>query len=297
MGPEKVNVSFSIQITSNTHNNYFFFSEDWNFTQDRYSFQRVSENEVKVSFSFEAQLIKSDEEHGKVYECPSEYLPEFQFYEEEIETILDILSLKSNVGLQVKEESFRFSAAGCKDGEIHNDHQVAVDEAKKLYSQLSSSKNENDKKFKLALRLYRQSLLSHDPREKMTKLYSALERLFAAENKGLLEKDEIEQVKQALESIPLSQEKKQSVLKRIEDIKKSPKELIVEKMDIGYGDKRATLDDKRLLVTTWNRYRSKISHGEIVYKREQDFDIAVAEIDSIVDSILEYNLKEKLDTL
>lgn len=37
MDPEKVWVTFSIVVTNNTHRNHAKFSEEWNFTTDRYA--------------------------------------------------------------------------------------------------------------------------------------------------------------------------------------------------------------------------------------------------------------------
>jgi hypothetical protein len=293
MDPENVAVTFSIVVANNTHRNHAGFSEEWNFTIDRYIFNRVNEDEVRVSFTFDAVLKKYDEEHGMIEECPSEYLPEFQKYEEEIETILDLVSLKSGVGIRIKEESFLFSAATCKDNEFQNRHLVKVADTKELFSQFSSPQTENDKKLKLALRLYRQSLLSNDPRDKMIMLYSALEQLFSEENKPLLEGEELKQVVKVLQEVTISEEKKKVIMERIRDIRKSPKTMIVENLEIAYGKERVSEEEKVRIVTNWNKYRSKIAHGKIVQKRDEDFDIAVSEVDSMIDSILERSIEDR----
>ncbi|MEI7890555.1 MAG: hypothetical protein WCI36_01165 [bacterium] len=294
MNPERVSVKFSIVIANNTHRNRSFFSEEWNLTIGRYTFHRTSEDEVLVSFSFDAVLKKYDEKQRIIDECPSEYLPEFQEFEEEIETMLDLLSLEVGRGIKIKDESFFFSSVTCIDGEINNNHPINPSKTRSLYTQLSEPKNENDKKVKLALRLYRQSVSTNDPREQMAKLYSALEQLFFEGSGKLLNKGEIKQVRQAINTLPLSPEKKNVIIDRSCDIRKSPKTMIIENFELMYENEIISEDEKKKLVGTWNRFRSAISHGEIVSRRDEEFDFVVAEIDTIVEAILTRSIAHRM---
>lgn len=294
MNPERVSVKFSIVIANNTHKNRSFFSNEWNFVISRYAFSKINEDEVSVSFSFDAVLKTYDDQQRVIDECPSEYLPEFQEFEEEIETMLDLLSLEVGRGIKIKDESFFFSSATCGDGEINNNHPINPSETRDLYVRLSDPKTKNDKKVKLALRLYRQSVSTNDPREQMAKLYSALEQLFFDGSGRLLNKDEIKQIKKAINALSLSPEKKKVVIDRTCDIRKSPKTMIVENLQLMYENEIISKDEKNKLVGTWNRFRSAISHGEIISKRDEDFDFVVAEIDTIVEAILKRSIEHRM---
>ncbi len=294
MNPEKVSVKFSIVIANNTHKNRSFFSDEWNFTIGRYAFFKINEDEVLVSFSFNAVLKTYDEQHRMIDECPSEYLPEFQEFEDEVETILDLLSLEVGRGIKIKDESFFFSSATCGDGEINNNHPINPSQTRGLYLRLSDPKTENDKKIRLALRLYRQSVSTNDPREQMAKLYSALEQLFFDGSGKLLNKQEIKQVKQIMNTLPLSLEKKKAIIDRACDIRKSPKTMIIENLELMYENEIISEDEKKKLVGTWNRFRSAISHGEIVSRRDEEFDFVVAEIDTIVETVLTRSIAHRM---
>ncbi|MEP7167708.1 MAG: hypothetical protein ABI758_07090 [Candidatus Woesebacteria bacterium] len=294
MNPERVDVTFSIIIASNTHKNRTFFPDEWDFTVGRYVFARVNEDEVSVSFSFDAVLKRYDEQGRLGMECPSEYLPEYQEFEEEIEVILDLLSLDTGIGIQVKEESFLFSSATCKDNEFKNIHPILPSVTRELYPQFSRPLTENDKELRLALRLYRQAISTNDPREQMAKLFAALEQLFPNKREPIFSGEEIEHIKIALETLTISSEKKNVLLNRVRDSRKSPTTLIVENIELMYENELISENEKRKLVGTWNKYKSAITHGEIVSKRDENFDYVVAEIDTIVEAILKRGIEHRM---
>lgn len=294
MNPERVSVKFSIVIANNTHKNKSFFSDEWNFIIGRYTFSKVNEDEVLVSFSFDAVLKTYDEQQRIIDECPSEYLPEFQEFEEEIETMLDLLSLEIDRGIKIKDESFFFSAATCGDGEINNNHPISPSETKGLYARLSNPKTENDKKIKLALRLYRQSVSTNDPREQIARLYSALEQLFFDGGNKMLNVEEVSQIRGAIETLSIPSEKKKVIVDRLCNLRKSPKTMIIENIELMYENEIISEEEKKKLVRTWNKYRSAINHGEIISKRDEEFDYVVAEIDTIVEAILKRSIAHRM---
>ncbi len=291
MDPENVAVTFSIVVANNTHRNHAKFSEEWNFTTGRYVFNRISEDEVRVSFTFDAVLKKYDEDHQLVDECPSEYLPEYQEYEEEIEVILDLLSLEIGSGLQIKEESFLFASTTCRDNEFKNSRLIVPSKTRELYPQFAIEENRG---LGLALRLYRQSVSVNDPREQMVKLFAALEQLFYNKGKRMLTKEEIIQVRGAIDALPLPPEKRKIILDRVCDIRKSPKTMIIENLDLMNGDELISEEEKKQLIGTWNKYRSVITHGELISRRDEGFDYVVSQIDTIVESILRRSIEHRM---
>ncbi|MEI7425492.1 MAG: hypothetical protein WCK16_01005 [Candidatus Moraniibacteriota bacterium] len=294
MNPGRVSVKFSIIIANNMHKNRTFFSEEWDFTIGRYSFHRINEDEVTASFSFYAVLKEYDEQNRLIDECPSEYLPEFQEFEEEIKTVLDLLSLEVGRGIKIKDESFFFSSATCGDSEINNNHPINPSKTGGLYNRLSIPNSENDKKVKIALRLYRQSVSTNDPREQIARLYSALEQLFFDGGNKMLNVEEVGQIRGAIETLSIPSEKKKVIVDRLCNLRKSPKTMIIENIELMYENEIISEEEKKKLVGTWNKYRSAISHGEIISKRDEEFDYVVAEIDTIVEAILKRSIAHRM---
>ena len=294
MNSEEVSVKFSVVAANNTHKDKVLFSEEWNFVIGRYTFSRISGDEVLVSFSFNAVLKKYDENKQLIEECPSEYLPEYNEFEEEIETILDLFSLEVGVGIKIKEESFLFSSASCRDGEVNNSHPINPSSTRDLYARLSKPETENDERMRLAIRLYRQSISTNDPRDQIAKLYSVLERLFSGEGELMLNKDEAKQVGTAIETLTISPEKKKVITDRIYGIRKSPKTMIIENLELMYENEKISEDEKKVLVGVWNKYRSAVVHGAIISRRDEEFMVAVAEIDTIVEAILKRSVDQRM---
>lgn len=220
-------------------------------------------------------------------------MPEYDEFEQEIEAILDLFSLEVGTGIQIKEESFLFSSATWRDNEFKNSRLVEPSKTRELYLQFSKLETENNKKLRLALRLYRQSVSTNDTREQMAKLFAALEQLFSDGEGRMLDKEEIDQIRGAMERLPLSTEKKEIILARVCDIRKSPKTKIAEKLELMYEKEQISEGERNQLAGTWNKYRSAITHGEIVSKRDEDFDCAVSEIDTIVEAILKRSIDHR----
>ena len=160
-----------------------------------------------------------------------------------------------------------------------------------LYPQFDT---EDNRKLGLAPRLYRQSVSTNDPREQMVKLFAALEQLFSNEGKRMLTKEEINQVRGSVEALSLSPEKKKIILDRVCDIRKSPKTMIVENLELTNGDELISEEERKQLVGTWNKYRSVIAHGELISRRDEDFHYVVSEIDTIVESILRRSVEHRM---
>lgn len=49
------------------------------------------------------------------------------------------------------------------------------------------------------------------------------------------------------------------------------------------------------LIGTWNKYRSVIAHGELISRRDEDFIYAVAQIDTIVEAILQRSVDKRME--
>ena len=128
----------------------------------------------------------------------------------------------------------------------------------------------------------------------MAKLFAALEQLFSNKGKRMLTKEEVSQIREAVEVLSLSPEKKKIILDRVCDIRKSPKTMIVENLELMSGDELISEEEKKQLIGTWNRYRSVIAHGELISRRDIDFDYVVSEIDTIVESILRRSVEHRM---
>lgn len=70
--------------------------------------------------------------------------------------------------------------------------------------------------------------------------------------------------------------------------------MIVENLQLMQENEIISEDEKNKLVGTWSRFRSAISHGQIISKRDEDFDFVVAEIDTIVESIIKRSIEHRM---
>ncbi len=128
----------------------------------------------------------------------------------------------------------------------------------------------------------------------MVKLFAALEQLFSNEGKRMLTKEEINQVRGSVEALSPSPEKKKIILDRVCDIRKSPKTMIVENLELMNGDELISEEKRRKLIGAWNMYRSVIVHGELISRRDEDFNYVVSEIDTIVEAILKRSVEHRM---
>ncbi|MDP3987449.1 MAG: hypothetical protein Q8P81_04460, partial [Nanoarchaeota archaeon] len=76
---DHVSVQLIVELTSSTHKDHYFFTDEWNFQIDKFTFKKKNNNELDVSFSFDAVLTRHDDKkHISHQEMPSEHTRKFQ---------------------------------------------------------------------------------------------------------------------------------------------------------------------------------------------------------------------------
>jgi len=193
---DKITVTGIIEITETSKNSDWYFSDEWNFKIGEYSFNRISEKELNVSFYFYANLIKI-EKGVNIGEIPSEHSDEFQEVEENLEIILDLLSLKFGIGLRIRKESYKFSSLTGGSEAGSNKLKLEIDDIEGIQKRFQSilQDKKNNKRLIAGLRLFRFSLWYSEPTEKVPKLYTILEQVFGGgEGGNLLTDDELKKI-------------------------------------------------------------------------------------------------------
>lgn len=296
---DHVNVQLIVELTSSTHKDHYFFTDDWNFQIDKYVFKKKNNNELDISFSFDAALTRyDDKKHITFQETPSEHARKFQGEENRLETLLDLISLATGHGLRIKPDSYLFSCSTSRDNPIINDLPIEKPDtsaAEKQYQKLV--RNSSRKKGLIAaLRAYRRSLWNEEPSDRVPKLYSALEQAYGQGAGGnILSKEEVKKIGKFLESIGITIKKKGVILNQISRIpSKSPNEVLVEKIGLMNENGEVTEKEKRDLFGFWRKARSIPAHGSILPKRGESIQLLLHDLESTVEALLYGEVRPKL---
>jgi len=296
---DHISVQLIVELTSSTHKDHYFFTDEWNFQIDKYIFKKRNDNELNVSFSFDAVLTRyDDKKHITVQEMPSENTRKFQSEENHLEIVLDLISLSIGCGLRIKPDSYLFSCPISKDNPITNDFPVEKPDTaitEKRYLRLV--KNSSRKKGIItALRAYRWSLWNEEPSDRIPKLYSVLEQAYGGGVGGnMVTKEEIKKISKYLESIGITEIRKEVVMNQISRIpSKSPNEVLVEKIDLMNEDGEITEKEKRELFAFWRKGRSIPAHGSILPKRGESIQLLLHGLESTVEALLYSEVRPKL---
>lgn len=296
---DHVNVQLIVELTCSTHKDHYYFTGEWNFQIDKFSFKKKNNNELDVSFSFDAVLTRHDDKkHITHQEMPSEHTRKFQSEENRLETMLDLISLAIGYGLRIKPDSYLFSCPTSRDNPVTNDLPIEKPDTgatEKRYQKLV--KNSSRKKGIItALRAYRRSLWNEEPSDRVPKLYSALEQAYGQGAGGnMLLKEDVKKIGKFIETIGITKEKKGVILNQISRIpSKSPNEILIEKIGLMNENGEVTEKEKRELFAFWRKVRSIPAHGSILPKRGEPIQLLLHDLGSTVEALLYGEVKPKL---
>lgn len=296
---DHVSVQLIVELTCSTHKDHFFFTDEWNFQIDKFTFKKKNNNELDISFSFDAMLTRHDDKkHITLQETPSVYARKFQGEENRLETLLDLISLTTGHGLRIKPDSYLFSCPTSRDNPITNDLSIEKPDtgvAEKQYQNLVKDSSRK-KGLIVALRAYRRSLWNEEPSDRVPKLYSALEQAYGQGAGGnMLSRDEIKKISKFFDSIGIVKEKKGIIMNQISRIPlKSPNEVLVEKIGLMNENGEVTNKEKRELFAFWRKVRSIPAHGSILPKRGASIQILLHDLESTVEALLYGEVRPKL---
>lgn len=286
-----VSAKLLIELTNDIDNSNPYFSDGWSFTIDRYNLTKVNKIEVEVSFSFEADLTKQVD-NIPAQEIPSEHTEEFQQYEEEVETILDLLSLSTAQGMKIKARSYTISSAGIGSSlPTNNSSPISlndIDGIQKRFSAIKKDKEVN-KKLLNSLRAYRLSKVYEDVGDKIVKLWSIVEQLFKNEG-GLLiaDKFKLSHLKKCIKDLEgLNPDEKERLFQRVKNTpKKTAMDSLIEGIDLMTEEGTMTKKEKKDMLKAWWKARNMQAHGDIIPKRNEKVGDILWDMESTVEGFL-----------
>jgi hypothetical protein len=292
-----VNVNLLVELINDEDNSNPFFNEGWTFSVDRYNFKKISDTELEVSFCFEADLTDKDEQGHLVQEIPSQETEEFQKYEEELNTILDLLSLTTSRGIRIKSGSYQLSAPGIGDSNrLSNKIPVSLRDSVALQKQYEAVKKENNVRLISGLRSYRLFESYEDPGDRITKLWSIIERVLGDEGGKILSEDKVKELTSIIEKwTDLTKEEKYRLIGRLKDThKKSLLDSLAEGLDLMTAEGILSVADKKKMLSAWHKKRSTPVHGAILPKRDEEVVETLWEMESTVEGILHSRVTPKM---
>lgn len=281
---DNVTCSIDIELTDNEDH----FGEGWDFSIGIYSFNKVSDDVVRVSFTYEDQVIR--QEDGETSYGHDSYSDRFVAAEEDLQTLLDVITFqKSGTGLRLLPETLEMQSRQMTSHRSTNRHAINFtdfDEIKVRYERTVADRNE---KLLDALRLSRLANNEENDGEKIGQLWGAVERLYASDPPRVLDtKQKRKEVHELIDQANLIDDESK---KRLKDTvtntyKKNKPSVIAEKFGLldGNGEARSVEDVKEEL-DYWIGTRSIQSHGQILMKN-QDVHMLASSMSHIMETAL-----------
>jgi len=260
----KVEVKLKIRFQSNKDNFHLKFSPDWNFSIDGFQFSFVKDDQVQVSFYYEAELSEKWSSGQVAHRIPSEGDPEFEEKREELEKVLDLISLSTGHGLKIQTGSATVSSQGIgSSNPVENTKVVVLPDIDGVTKRLDYVKRRKDKGLFNGLRSYRVSLSYEDSGERIAKLWGVIEQLYAKSGDKMFNNEELEKLKELLNGWDVSPEfKRDVVFKRAKDAPEiSPMESMVAKVKLMDEEGDFTPEEIRKILGEWRSVRNLPAHG------------------------------------
>lgn len=277
------------------------FDDTWNISIGDFTIQNMGGDKLRVSFSFEADVISISEDGHSTLTIPHEGLDELQPHLERLETLLDLLTLHSGIPLSIEDGSLVFRGAGytTNSNPVTNTkplHDVSGLEAR--FTGLTVSENDVAN----ALRFFRLSLLDKDYNGKAVKLWATLEALYKGYEKSeetickkltKKEKNEIRRVINSQEK--LSDEEKKRLIDALFVQKLSSKSsLLSKKLNLMNSSGDYKEEEIRDLVAWWSDARNAPSHGERIKRDDEDRKDAVDDFEDTAEMLLQSSVNPSM---
>jgi len=293
---EKVYAKLLIKFQSDADNYYLKFSSDWNFSIGDFQFSFIDEDSVQVSFEFSAELVEKEPSGQMVHIIPSEENREFQEKKDELDVILDLLSLSTGHAIKIKTGSVTLSASGIESSNPVENTKVVllpdIDGVNKRFVFLQTQKNEG---LYNGLRAYRMALSYEDSGEKIVKLWSVIEQLYSKSGGRLFTDEEYSTLKKLLEEWKeLPKNKREILLKRVKDTPEtSPMDSITKKVKLMNEEGHLSAEQVRALLNEWRSKRSSTAHGTRASNREEVDDV-LWDIEGTVETLIGSQIYPKM---
>lgn len=284
----KVQAKLLIRFQSDEDNFHLKFSPDWNFSIDGFQFSLINEWQVQVSFEYEAELSEKWADGQVAHRIPSEGDPEFEEKREDLEKVLDLVSLSTGHGIKIQTGSVTLSSRGIgSSNPVENTKVVVFPDVEGVTKRLEYIKRRNDQGLFNGLRAYRMSLFYEDSGEKITKLWGVIEQLYSKSGGKMFNDEEMEKLKQLLDSWDVTPDfKREIVFKRAKDAPEiSPMESLVAKIKLMDEEGDISPDEMRKILGEWRGARSSASHGSRGLNSEEVNDV-LWDIEQTVETLI-----------
>lgn len=295
---ETINVTLEIELLDDGVPQ--FFGDGWDFNIKKYTFKKISDTRVEINFTFSANL-HSVEDGATCHELPSAHTDAYQREEEELDRLLDILSLQMKHGIWIVLNSHRFATATSKDGQRNHWKTINRKIVDELESQLDFLNGKDiNQPIVRALRHYRSFLNDNELGWKITKLWTIIETLYGDGVGGSLMDQVLVQEREILfETINnlsnLNASQKSILIKRLKSTnEKGIIDIISNRIKIMNEEGSISDVEKAKMLKPWQVTRAKQSHGNIIPKRSEEELFSLFDMESFVEGLLGNQLKPKI---
>lgn len=294
------NVTCSLLVKFIAEDDHIYnFDDSWNVTIGDFQLSNRGNTRLQIRFSFQAKLRSVDKKGHSTVLLPHEDLPEIQPYLENLEILLDLLSLQVGTPLAVEDGSFEFNAVGysTKSNPVTNINKIYdLAGLEKRYQDLL--KNEN---LVNATRFFRLSQIDREYNGKAIKLWATLEALYKGYKKeiktiwSILKRSDQNKLETTINSLPLTEKEKQSLLSALKERKLlSPTELLSRKIKLMNSSGEYSVKDTAELVKWWSKSRNNPAHGERIKRNDGNKQEAIDDLEDTLETLLEGDLKPSL---
>lgn len=287
---ENVVCSLDVELTDGGD----IFGDGWNFTVGIYNFQKISATKVRITFNYEDEVTRVDED-GVTSIGHDSYSERYINVEESLQTLLDLICFQtSGIGIRISPDSREMRSSHLISHRVEQQHEMSLKDHDDLEVRFDTTIQNNDEKLLDALRLNRLAANEENEGEKIGQLWGAVERLYASDPPKVLDTDEKrEELSKLIDQAQLIDDDDKARLKNTinNTYKVSKPSVIAEKFGLisGEGEKMSVADVKRKL-DYWISTRSYQSHG-IILMRNQDVRLLAGEMDLILETVLSSEVK------
>lgn len=243
---------------------------DFDLNVGDFSFYRVSDEELRVDFSFATNPVVDDRNLGKVFEIPHQDNQDLMQKETELDSLLDLLSLSEDIHLRIDHDSYSFTYPNGRAGAstiTGNDIRFDGD-GHLLAERFENLKGAGDDIID-SLRFHRLGMLEFDDGERAVQLWNIIEKLYGKQpHIKYLSKDELGELETFLAKSSIPTSKHDKIIGAINAIHPvNTLDLYAGRIQLKNQDGTFMSDeDKKEMFGTWKKLRNYHGHGTYILR-------------------------------
>ncbi len=292
--------SCSLLIKATAEDNHIYhFDDSWNLSIDGFKFTKSGDDRVKVNFSFQAQLHQVDDKGNLVTVIGDKNMDEIQPFLEKLESLLDILTLYTDVPLVIDDGSFVISGAGMSTLSNPVTNTLMLHDLSGLGSRYSHLQTNED--LSNAVRFFRLSLIDKKYSGKAVKLWAALESLYKEAKDEVptiwsqMEVAEKQKLDDLINTFNLEEDLKDRLRGAIKYQKTlSDKDVLSRKVKLMNESGDISQNNVRKLIKWWSEPRNISAHGRIIRRDDVDRKEAVEDLENTLKMLLQSGISPSM---